>query len=375
MTSIILKAYLNEIEIDKSSLGLIDKKYQVYYDKYLYKPLKVSVMSNSLYFVFRIVTLLYTRTWAILILIIVMQYLKSIFKEHKKLISTHIGLITGHNSKRNIEMTKISNIKYINIRDHTISSFLSTKEQFESFKLALKTIHTFKRTEKSLNTVLCNSMKLHMLDLFFVSNFITFLNVNDMKRSCFLMGNHYDRWAYIVSWTLKKSESILIQHGYLNNDLKLPYKLGVLSQLHVYNICFVEQFKRYYKNIKYNQIISGGIQLTNKNGQKPKLIIISSLPYVDYELDIIDKLIKNGIVNISVKTHPGYSYKDKFNKFSKYLIFVEKDIFPDANIIITYNSFLGYEYLSQNKKVFWINEYLLNIDHMLTKIITEIKNT
>jgi hypothetical protein len=369
----IIKSYLNEIELDRSAIPLINDIYGNYYCKYLFKILKVSMLSKVKYFSFRSFVIFYIYTFPLSLATYVgIQYVRTLFKKNKVLSSTNVGLVIGHKSVINFDKINIKDVKNINVRNGEINNFLTRKENYYAFISSLSAIFQCIKKTASYDKVVYASLKLHMNDVFAVASLITFVRKYDKRGFCLLMDNHYDRWAYIVSTTIKNSNSYLIQHGYLNPNIPLPNKLGRIDRLYVYDHSFALMFNKYYREIVNTRLIYPDIKLSSLPNDKVSVLVISSLPFVSYELDIIKKALICKSIRLYLKTHPGYEYRDMFNEFSDHIDFIEKNDFPNADILITYNSFLGYEYQLMNKNVFWIQEYKNKLEDLYLLIQNEV---
>ncbi|MBK5240785.1 hypothetical protein [Clostridium sp.] len=159
--------------------------------------------------------------------------------------------------------------------------------------------------------------------------------------------NHYDRWAIMfdrVTFILNKNQ---VQHGILNEDVKIVNKLKNIKKCyclddnskkifclnyHLNKHTVYEIFKKYFETTK----IYDGRQILFIGG-----------PYdSNKELELIN-MIKVRFVDflIIIKPHPVYSSKFYDSVVNgNVVLYKEKNIFPSVDIVISYQSTLGFEY-------------------------------
>jgi len=375
MKNEIIKAYLNEIEIDKKAISMVSTDYKEYYNNYLFKVLKVTKMNDKKFKIFNLLVKIYTKIWFVLFILITFQYLKTFFikKEKFNLKKKNIGIIVGLKSKSDIEKTNLKDILYIDIRINDIYKYLTHKDLFLILQYSAKSICYVKKNITIIEPRIYNSLKLHMYDIFKLVAYKFFLEKYDDKCNNIIIHDHYDRWAYISSVTIKLSKLHIVQHGFIDNSILFNYKQGKVDVLYLYDNKFYPIFMQYFSEIISTKKVSTNIALTNLKTSKKTVFIASSLPYVNIELDFIKFLIDIQEIELVVKIHPSYDYKDKFSKYTKQITFIDRNIFPDADITVTYNSFLGYEYKLLGKEVYWLGQYEAKLDILIDIIKEKLK--
>ncbi|WP_157351602.1 hypothetical protein [Aliarcobacter butzleri] len=375
MKNEIIKAYLNEIEIDKKAISMVSTDYKEYYNNYLFKVLKVTKMNDKKFKIFNLLVKIYTKIWFVLFILITFQYLKTFFikKEKFNLKKKNIGIIVGLKSKSDIEKTGLKDILYIDIRVNDIYRYLTHKDLYLIFLYSIKNIYFVKNNKILFEPLIYNSLKLHMNDIMKLEAYKFFLKKHDIQSNNIIIHDHYDRWAYISSVTIKLSKLHIVQHGFIDNSILFNYKQGKVDVLYLYDNKFYPIFMQYFSEIISTKKVSTNIALTDLKTNKKIVFIASSLPYINIELDCIRLLIDIQEIELVVKIHPSYDYKNKFNKYVKQITFVDKNIFPDADITITYNSFLGYEYKLLGKEVYWLEEYESKLDILIDIIKEKLK--
>lgn len=375
MKNEIIKAYLNEIEIDKKAISMVPSDYYKYYSNYLFKVLKVIKMSTWKFKKFNLLVKIYTKVWYLLYLIIFFQYFKTFFIKKKECIfkNKNIGIIVGAKSKSDIKKTNLKDLIYIDMRIDDLYKYLTFEDLFNIFISSIKAIYFLQKNKNEFERIIYNSLKLHLNDVFKLEAYKTFLSKIDPYDNNIIIHDHYDRWAYISSKTVNLSKLHLIQHGFIEKNIPFKYKQGKVDVLYLYDDSFYSIFSQYFSKIMFVEKANINFTLTDLKTSKKTIFIASSLPYVNFELAFIRLLIDINKIEIFVKIHPAYDYKSKFNMCRDKITFVDKQIFPNADITITYNSFLGYEYKLLGKEVYWLKEYEHKLDSLIDIIKKKLK--
>lgn len=200
--------------------------------------------------------------------------------------------------------------------------------------------------------------------------FITYFSLRHQSFDKIVFVNHYDRWAVLFD-NLHSENIILLQHGIISADFAPPTKLKNISELYAYN---EEEKDKFLKLVIYNKkcifkLLKREIKLTSIPAKvnTPQVLLISCLPLT---FDDEKKLLINisSKVTIFIKAHPVFStlpYYELKKQFDFNLI-VEKDLFPDVDLVISYNSTLGYEYELAGKKVIYYEK--LSLDQIKDQI-------
>lgn len=179
-----------------------------------------------------------------------------------------------------------------------------------------------------------------------------------------------DRWAILFDKS-HQINKILIQHGIESpsaywkcrfSNVETVYAISEKEAQYLIHACF----KIFPKEIFY---MNSTLSLTKVESKYNKnvLIISYSADYFEQECQLIQKLSKLN-VGIYIKIHPTLSGKVYSNLQKQYLFeIIEKQIFPDVDIVISYPSTLAKEYEQIGKKVLY--HTVDNIDIVIQNII------
>ncbi len=363
MKKIIYEGYCNEIANDKFGATL-SKKNINYNDSFYFKNYKITNLSNKKFYFFYLLSRLYTRFWLISILYFTGQFVYSIFllKKNNKILR-NIAFIDSEKSFYDINLIKISNLEYLKKSFTSFSSYLSFYDKILAYLAVYKVIYFIIKKRNSLLRIEYNSLKLHVYDLYLVCLFILILK---NKKINFYTNSHYDRWVYIVS-KLENVNLNIVQHGFLTKDIDFPFKFGIIDVLYVYDKEFIILFKYHYTAIKIVKFIKPNLELKQIHSTGYKSIFIaSSMISINLEKDFIGLLLLKNKYKIYLKLHPAYNYRNEFYEYKDKIEFV--DCFPKVNFMISYNSFLGYEYKALGENVFWLKDYEDNLNELYKKM-------
>lgn len=175
----------------------------------------------------------------------------------------------------------------------------------------------------------------------------------DRINEDFIITNHTDRWAVCAdqSQNLKQNKGlILIQHGIvsLSNSVSynLIYKLQNVRDLYVYDQASFEFFKKEIiqnsPNVKYFKPI---IHLTKMGDSNKTKILIVGHPLCINKQKALGKFIYQKFQSIELyyKPHPTVDIEKEIRKIG-WIIIENKSIFPEVNLLISYESTLVHEY-------------------------------
>jgi len=368
MTKLLYEAYCNEIENDNSSLDLSRNSTRRYNKRFLYKNYKVNGLKEIYYFIFYSLVSVYVKIWLVSLIYYLIQFIISIILIKKyKIKNSNLGFVDSSKAIYDIDLVKEKkDIHLIHYKYHFLCCCTRVRDKYKAFLMTIKTCFFIISIKKDLSSSEYDSLKLHICDMYKLALFYQFVQNFDEENTTFYADSHYERGVYIISNT-KKAKFYLIQHGFIRDDIKFKYKFGHIDMLYIYDKIFLTKFEQYYNKIKSYKLIKPNIKLRMiEKNNKVNIFIVSSMNSINYELNLIEKLLKNRSFEIFVKLHPLYNYKDKFYKYFNDITFVEDFIMCDY--LITYNSFLGYEYKALNQKVIWLKNYENNIDELIKKL-------
>lgn len=210
-----------------------------------------------------------------------------------------------------------------------------------------------------------------------------------------------DRWALLVD-SFPHIEKILAQHGttffvgtpdeYIKENIiyreednsytyNMPFKLCDTAKIYVftekeYKYCMLSEQQE--RDVPYT-VIGYNLQTSPLQSDKKTILIAGCWNFfLDNEKKIIKYLEGKG-VDLYIKPHPVLSlapYRDleKHYNFS----IVEKELFPEVDLVLSYSSTLAYEYENLNIKVVYYGEIFDGnnelINDTIDKILDKLQN-
>ncbi|MDD2509033.1 MAG: hypothetical protein PHS78_08345 [Aliarcobacter skirrowii] len=369
LKKIIYEAYCNEIANDKFGSKLSNKN-NLYNDILYFKNYKVTNLSKKNFYVFLLMTKIHKKLWLLSILYFTIQFIISIFifkKINKNF--KNVAFINANKSLYDISLININNVEYLNKNFYNFSCYSSFYDKMIAYILVYKVIFLIIKNKNSLSNIEYNSLKFHIYDLYLLCLFSLILKSKEIN---FYTNSHYDRWVYITS-KFKNINLHIIQHGFLTKEINFPFKFGNISILHIYDKKFIDLFKFHFSSIKTVNYIKPGFKLkqTNTNTANKSIFIASSMISINLEKDIINWLLSKNRYKIYIKLHPAYNYRNEFIEYENKIEFI--DYFPKVDYMISYNSFLGYEYKALGEKVLWIKNYENKLNDLYKEL--EFENT
>lgn len=361
MERIIYEAYCNELANDKFGVTLTNKRSK-YNNDFYFKNYKITNLSNKKFYFFYTLSTFYKKIWLISIIYFTFQFIVSIFilKKDSKIFK-NIAFIDGQKSFYDISLIKISNLVYLKKSFTSFSSYLSFYDKILAYLTVYKVIYFIIKKRNSLLRIEYNSLKLQIYDLYLVCLFILILK---NKKINFYTNSHYDRWVYIVS-KLENINLNVVQHGFLTKEIIFPFKFERIEILYVYDKEFIDLFKYHFRTIKTFDYIKPNLKLKHTNNNSESIFIASSMISINLEKDLIRWLLLKNKYKIYIKLHPAYNYRNEFYEYKDKIEFI--DYFPKVNWMISYNSFLGYEYKALGENVLWLKDYENNLDILYKK--------
>lgn len=179
--------------------------------------------------------------------------------------------------------------------------------------------------------------------------------------------SHYDRWAVLFDFIGKKN--ILVQHGILNNSFVSFYKQMNVSKVYLLDKKSGDIFKNnHIKSIFDFELVNYRLPII-KSFDDFTVLFISRPADFEIEKKILNELIQLKYkIKFIFKPHPSYDYGVYYNLKKNFddnlIIFENNSHYPFANIIISGNSTLAFEYTNNGFNVISIEtpiEILKNI--------------
>lgn len=194
-----------------------------------------------------------------------------------------------------------------------------------------------------------------------------FLTYNYLSRNQQIteiwFGNHCDRWAVLFD-NLKIDKKVIVQHGIENGTLNPPVKLEHINKIHL-----IKNSQRVYFKDK---IVSSNFEINELENlikfsplfgiDKLRILIVGNSSLFSKEEEILIKELSKLNVHLALKAHPVLS-KDFYTsllKTQKFTLIAERDIFPEVDIVISYESTLGVEYEIEGISVWYYSKYTID---------------
>lgn len=205
---------------------------------------------------------------------------------------------------------------------------------------------------------------LHARDAFAMLMLAEYARVN--PDAIFITESHYQRWAFILSHRAKRLW--IVQHGYLYDDIDFPYPYGRVTCLICRDPLFGPKFETYYAVDTMTTLPSGLVLNTGDTGDSAVFLASSSVS-IDAELALIAALKQRSKAPVIVKLHPHHNYDNRVNKLTSLADkVVTAEEFPDCRVLVTFNSFIEFEYRALGKKTVSIDR-AGSVEHALHEVL------
>ncbi|PWB36010.1 hypothetical protein DCO48_00760 [Pseudomonas sp. SDI] len=194
----------------------------------------------------------------------------------------------------------------------------------------------------------------HALDVLPLSWYALFVSHLAQADKAFITDCNLQRWSYIASHLTDRCS--IIQHAYIHADLQFTHAFGDLDCLFVFDPEFEAVFSRYFK-FRSSAIIRPKLDLQGMGSDKPVLFLASSAPFVQVEIDFLRQVKNNLDFFVVVKLHPRHVYEDSVKQLTALADrVVDPACFPECDCMVSYDSFLGYEYKALGKNVLFLKD-------------------
>lgn len=175
--------------------------------------------------------------------------------------------------------------------------------------------------------------------------YFTLSNIKGIEETWF--SNHFDRWAILFDH-LYIPQKILIQHGIIEELECPPIKLKSINTIYLIDSSQEMLFRNYACSSNFNfEILSSNFKLQQVYERNTfKVLIVGEVfTHFEKEAEIIAS-IENMPITIIVKPHPVLPRQAYYKLKKQYTFNLIEDtsIFPEVDIVISYNSTLATEY-------------------------------
>ncbi len=368
IAKLLITALQNEIILD------IDIRNRIYHDNKFsnlpnYKLMKQVSLKSKLKFLYWpfIWASFFIIPFRTVLLAICSFLIRVVYKKKITQNGLHVIATTVNNKKIICEALNLSNITYCDIDYNifnykTLSKSLSIKELYTSFKacLCLYWLIIWHNKKQMFDLVL------HSYDATILIMLINYIQNNPDQS--FITDDHYQRWAYILSNTSTKV--YIVQHGFIDGNLNFKNKFGNVTLLFVKHKSFIPIFEKYFK-IEKSETYLSTTNLIETPFSKNAVLLASSYPTIDMEIAFLKELRKTCTCPVIIKLHPNHAYDDRKDVLLSYATYISKSTENlYCKVFISYNSFLEYDYKSQNIITYSLKEN--GLEQVLIDVRTDI---
>jgi hypothetical protein len=266
--------------------------------------------------------------------------------------------------KSNFLIDKKSKIDFDFLSIRRLSKELNTRELFNAFRSFAYLYYLFLKQPRRRMLELI----LHSFDSFKLILLLHF--IEKRPDDVFVTEDHYQRWAFLISNHTKNL--YIVQHGFLDLKIEFKHSFGSIRWLFLRDVKFLECFEQYYKvhNFKVFSLTSDFISLDISDSA---ILLASSYPSIDVEIEFLKELKKNCCNPIIIKLHPNHDYDARKDILLSYATIISG---KDQNILskyfISYNSFLEYAYKQNNVYSYSLEK--LGIELTIQKLTESLHN-
>jgi hypothetical protein len=171
--------------------------------------------------------------------------------------------------------------------------------------------------------------------------------------------NHYDRWSVLLDGVGKNN--VLMQHGFVNEKFKLPYRLKNVKKLYYIDKKSINIFKNniiYFRDDMEVIQLENTLKLQSIKNKKKAIFLISRHAQLGFDIELIELLKKLDII-IFINHHPLFDnkpYRKAFDGLMWCVLIEDNEYYPDVDIVISGHSTLAVEYELLGKDIIWIPE-------------------
>jgi hypothetical protein len=168
----------------------------------------------------------------------------------------------------------------------------------------------------------------------------------------FATDDHYQRWAFLLSHNCGNFR--IVQHGFLDSNIVFAHSFGVVQSLYVCDPIFIPEFSAYY-SILESRVFTQVTALTPNPFSEIGLLLASSFPSIDSEIELLIQIQARSEVPVIVKFHPSHSYDSRRQRLVALASYVcTDDENPMCKIFISHNSFMELAYKARGIPTFSI---------------------
>jgi len=197
-------------------------------------------------------------------------------------------------------------------------------------------------------------------------------NAPSIILACLFLNSHRDvtvvstsimqRWLYMFGHI--GQHVWVVQHGFIRTGVALPYKFSDIERIHAFSEQQAILYKQYYTADEV-VLIKSGIELAAYKNCDRAIFLASSFPFIDQEIELLQKIRKSTSRLIAVKLHPRHLYDNRVKVLLDLSdIIVPADVNPVCAIFLSHSSSYGFFYERNGISAFAFSEYK-NLDELL----------
>lgn len=199
--------------------------------------------------------------------------------------------------------------------------------------------------------------------------FLSYYTLRQFSFKSIYYANHYDRWAIMFD-SLEAESKNLIQHGLIIDGFSPPTKQVNTSCL----FCYEERQKELFFKLviegdtcKVSYLKTTLHYTISPPSNRFSVLMVSCHPIsFEREKKLMPMLPKE--ITLYIKPHPLFPSKDynEINNIENVYLIDDPDDFPNVDLVISYNSTLGFNYEVSGKKVIYYEDN--SVDEILEKV-------
>ena len=168
--------------------------------------------------------------------------------------------------------------------------------------------------------------------------------------------DHIQRYSFLLSSFAEKS--FILQHGYVDSPPELVFEK--IDVLFCYDRSFVKNFRDYIRDIREVFFLTNTLEFSKCrfSTDKPILLLASSYPYIDQELEFLNtQSVLLSDFHVVVKLHPFHVYDNRVRGLEMLCETIcGKEDNPICDLMVSYNSFLNFHYKASKVLTFSIQD-------------------
>jgi hypothetical protein len=349
--NLILKAYVNELILDKhiSRTTVFESRIDWFFKKrFFFRNYKVSTLPSVPKIIFVVAAMIFSNLVVVTVHLYVRMFilfLRRGFQRNIPFKNTYLLELGAASLSRITDLgVTESNIELIPRKRITDLSFRVTPSVLFSGLKECSLV--LSRISKIKNRKMRRSLFLNCFDILDLWSLATFFSLNADKKTSIYCDSHYQRWTFLLSHLVRSGNFNVVQHGYIDDDIRFKFPFGRIDNLYILDEHFLSAFRKYFKILNFDIYHRELLFTPPPPGlvEGKILLFISSPMFEIEEKRFLNSIIKNGeFENFFLKPHPRFKMSEDMIKFCSDNGIVISEPLINADCYIAYKSFLIYE--------------------------------